>query len=73
MAGSFGANMRVKPIKSDIDYRRALREIDRLMDAQANSPKGDRLDAMATLVEAWEEKHYPIETPPHSSNSCRRK
>jgi HTH-type transcriptional regulator / antitoxin HigA len=55
--------MKIKPIKSDSDYRRALREIERLMDARKDTPEGDRLDVLTTLVEAWEEKHHPVEPP----------
>lgn len=55
--------MNVKPIKNDRDYRRALKEIDALIDARANTPEGDRLDVLVTLVEAWEAKHHPIEAP----------
>ena len=33
------------------------------MDARPNTPDGDRLDVLATLVEAWEQKHDPIEAP----------
>lgn len=55
--------MEIKPIKSKRDYRAALNEIDRLMDARRNSAEGDRLDVLATLVEAWEEKHWPINPP----------
>jgi HTH-type transcriptional regulator/antitoxin HigA len=55
--------MEIKPIKNNRDYRAALNEIDRLMDAQPNSAEGDRLDVLATLVEAWEEKHWPIGSP----------
>jgi HTH-type transcriptional regulator/antitoxin HigA len=53
--------MDIKPIKSDRDYRGALKEIDELMDARPNSPEGDRLDILVTLVEAWEKKYWPIE------------
>jgi HTH-type transcriptional regulator / antitoxin HigA len=55
--------MNIKPIKSERDYRRAMKEIDSLMDATANTPEGDRLDLLVTLAEAWEEKNYPIEAP----------
>src|ERR1700730_10803944 len=55
--------MDILPIKSQRDYRRALKEIDGLMDARRNSPKGDRLDVLVTLVEAWERKHYPLDLP----------
>lgn len=55
--------VQIKPIKSDRDYRRTLKEIDRLMDARPNTPEGDRLDVLTTLVEAWEEKHHAIDAP----------
>jgi len=55
--------MNIKPIKTDEDHRAALAEIERLMDAQLETPEGDRLDALTQLVEAWEEEHYPIGKP----------
>ena len=55
--------MVIKPIKTERDYQRSLKEIDRLMDARPNTPDGDRLDVLVTLVTAWEEKHYPIPAP----------
>jgi HTH-type transcriptional regulator/antitoxin HigA len=55
--------MQVAPIKSARDYRRALKEIEGLMAARRNTPDGDRLDVLATLVEAWEAKHYPLDLP----------
>ena len=55
--------MDIGPIKSNRDYRRVLREIEGLMNARRNSPEGDRLDVLVTLVEAWERKHYPIDLP----------
>ena len=55
--------MEIKPINSERDCRKALKEIDRLMDARPNTMKGDRLDVLVTLVEAWEEKHWPIDLP----------
>jgi HTH-type transcriptional regulator/antitoxin HigA len=56
-------SMEIKPIKNERDYRKALKEIDDLMDAPPNTPQGDRLDVLVTLVEAWEEKHWPIDLP----------
>jgi len=53
----------IKPIRSQKDYRTALREIDSLMDAEAGSPAGEKLDVLVTLVEAWERKHFPMELP----------
>ena len=55
--------MDIRPIKTQRDYRRVMKEIDSLMDARPDTPAGDRLDVMVTLAEAWEEKHYPIDTP----------
>jgi HTH-type transcriptional regulator/antitoxin HigA len=55
--------MDIAPIKSHRDYRRALREIERLMNARRNSPEGDRLDVLVALVEAWERKHYAFDLP----------
>lgn len=56
-------SMEIKPIKNERDYRKALKEIDGLMDARPNTPEGDRLDVLVTLVDAWEEKHWPIDLP----------
>ena len=55
--------MTIKPIKTERDYQKALKEIKRLWDAKPNSPKGDRLEVLVTLVEAYERKHYKIEPP----------
>ena len=55
--------MDIKPIKTEADYRAALKEIDHLMDAKPDTPEGDRLDVLTTLAEAWEEKHHQIEDP----------
>jgi len=53
----------ITPIKSQRDYRRLLKEIEGLMTAKRNTPEGDRLDVLVTLVEAWERKHYPLDLP----------
>ena len=55
--------MNIKPIRNEDDYREALNEIGTLMDAGANSPEGDRLDILVTLVEAYERKMYPVDLP----------
>lgn len=55
--------MDVTPIKTKRDHARALKEIERLMDARPGTPEGDRLDVLVTLVEAWEAKHYRIDLP----------
>ena len=55
--------MDIAPIKTKQDHLRALKEIENLMAASHNSPEGDRLDVLVTLVEAWETKHYPLDLP----------
>ncbi len=55
--------MNIKPIKTKKDYYAALREIETLFEAKSNTPEADRLDVLATLVEAYEEKHYSIPKP----------
>jgi len=55
--------MDIKPIKTKANYRAALRDIESLMSAKANSPEGDRLDVLATLVEAYERAHFPMDLP----------
>lgn len=55
--------MDIRPIKNEADYRATLQEIEWLMTAEADSPEGDRLDVLVTLVEAYERQHYPIDFP----------
>jgi HTH-type transcriptional regulator/antitoxin HigA len=55
--------MEIKPIRSEADYEAALAEIERLWGAQEGTPDGDRLDVLATLVEAYEEMHFPMDAP----------
>jgi HTH-type transcriptional regulator / antitoxin HigA len=53
----------IKPIRSEADHEAALAEIERLWGAPAGTPEGDRLDVLATLVDAYESEHYPIDPP----------
>ena len=55
--------MEIQPIRTDQDYRSALRDIERLMSAEMNTPEGDHLDILVTLVEAYERKNFPMELP----------
>jgi HTH-type transcriptional regulator / antitoxin HigA len=55
--------MDIKPIKTKADYRAVLKDIEVLMAAKRNTPEGDRLDVLATLVEAYERVHYPLDLP----------
>ena len=55
--------MEIKPIRTKSDYRKALKEIESLMNAEARTPEGERLEVLATLVEAYERKHFPMDLP----------
>jgi len=55
--------MEIKPIRTNADHERALREIQRLWGAKEGTADGDRLDVLATLVDAYEQKHFPIDAP----------
>ncbi len=55
--------MEIKPIRNDADHEAALREIEQLWGAKEETPEGDRLDVLATLVEAYEDKHFPMDAP----------
>ncbi|CAG0927248.1 MAG: hypothetical protein EFKGCFLK_00180 [Rhodocyclaceae bacterium] len=55
--------MDIKPIRTKRDYEAALVEIERLMTAKRNTPEGDRLDVLVTLVEAYEARHFPLDLP----------
>lgn len=55
--------MRIAPVKTKADYDATLAEIDGLMDAQRGTARGDRLDVLVTLVEAYEARHWAIDPP----------
>ena len=55
--------MEIKPIRNQRDYHEALRRIRSLWGASPGSRQSDELDILATLVEAYESEHYPIEVP----------
>lgn len=55
--------MDICSIHTKEDYEWALQEIDKLMDAEFDSPEGDCLNILATLVDVYEKQHFPIEDP----------
>lgn len=57
--------MIIRPIHTDDDYRAALADISALMesDPAPDTPDGDRLDILATQVQAYESRHFPIDAP----------
>jgi HTH-type transcriptional regulator / antitoxin HigA len=55
--------MDIRPIKSEADYEATLHEVESLMNSEIDTPNGDRLDVLVTLIEAYEAKHFPINLP----------
>jgi HTH-type transcriptional regulator / antitoxin HigA len=53
----------LKPIRTARDYDSALKEVERLWGAAQGTPRGDRLDILAALIEVYENQHYPIDPP----------
>lgn len=62
--------MYLYPIKTETDYEKTLIEIEELFSAQPDTPEGDRLDVLTTLVEAYERNRHPI-LPPHPIDALR--
>jgi len=55
--------MEIKPIKTRKDYEAALGAVEQLMGARRNTPEGDRLDVLVTLIEAYEARHFALDLP----------
>jgi HTH-type transcriptional regulator/antitoxin HigA len=55
--------LQIKPIKTEAHHEAALREIERLWGAAAGTAEGDRLEVMTTLIEAYEQAHFPMDVP----------
>jgi HTH-type transcriptional regulator/antitoxin HigA len=53
----------LRPIRTEADYERALAEVARLWGAKCGTPRGDRLDILATLIDAYEARRYPMDPP----------
>jgi len=55
--------MKIKPIKTEKDYEKALDRLEVIFDAKINSKEGDEADILSLLIENYENQHYPIESP----------
>jgi HTH-type transcriptional regulator / antitoxin HigA len=53
----------LKPIRTEADYEAALAEVERLWGTPSGTPEGDRLDILATLIDAYESEHSPMDPP----------
>ncbi len=55
--------MKIKLIKTDIDYQKALKRLEEIFDAQIGSLESDEADILGLLIDEYERKHYQIEAP----------
>lgn len=55
--------MQLKPIKTEKDYRNALKRLEVIFDAPIDTKEGDEAEILSLLIENYENEHYPIEAP----------
>jgi HTH-type transcriptional regulator/antitoxin HigA len=55
--------MEIKPIKTEADYKTALKRLEVIFDADPDTPESDELEILGMMVDDYENKHYPIEAP----------
>lgn len=55
--------MNIRPIRTKKDYTTALKRMEKLWGTKLGTPEGDELDVLASLVDKYEEDHFPIDTP----------
>ncbi len=55
--------LNIRPIRTKSDLREALARVDELIDAKHGTPEYDELEVLSTLIEAFEDKHYPVPPP----------
>lgn len=55
--------MMIKPIRTDRDHAKALARVEAIFAAKPNTPEFDELDVLATLIDAYEREHHPIDPP----------
>src|SRR5258707_11806858 len=63
MSGASNMSGDVKPIRTNADYEAALLELKKLWGAKSGTIQGDRLDVLATLIDAYESEHFPMDPP----------
>ena len=55
--------MKMAPIKNEKEYQTALKELEIVFDAEPGTPEGDIGEVLVLLIEDYEKKHFPIDSP----------
>jgi HTH-type transcriptional regulator/antitoxin HigA len=63
MQRTYSTVFELAPIRSQSDYEHAMSEVERLWGVPDGTPEADRLDVLATLIDAYEAEHFPIDPP----------
>lgn len=56
-------NMNIRPVKTEVDYKDALKRLELIFDATIGTPESDEADVLGLIIDEFEKKHYPIEAP----------
>ena len=56
-------DMKIRVIKTEEDYRKALKRLEEIFHSPADTVEGDEAEVLSILIEKFEDKHYPIEAP----------
>jgi HTH-type transcriptional regulator/antitoxin HigA len=55
--------MRIKSIKTELDYQQALKRLEEIFTVKPDTKDGDELEILGILIENYEEEHFPVDSP----------
>jgi len=61
--------MDVRPLRTKADYQDALKRLETIFDAEANTSEGDELETLAMLISDYESIHFSIDVPDHNNQT----
>jgi HTH-type transcriptional regulator / antitoxin HigA len=61
--------MNIKPIKTEADYKDALKKMELIFHAAFETPESDEVDIPGLMIDEYERKNYPIDAPDPTDRS----
>jgi len=55
--------MNIKPIKTKEDYQMSLKRLEVIFDAPVGTVESDEADILGLMIDEYEKRNYPIESP----------
>ncbi len=55
--------MKIKPIRNEADYQKALERLEVIFDAKRGTEEGDELEILAMVIDNYENDNFPIDMP----------